>query len=102
MKDTKWSMDRACFVCKTKLGFLTIRQYSRSEILDIKRQVPEGMTNHDRVCYDCRESLNKLSTQPAEQSIHANPLFCKQCGKELPSTETNVCPNCGSQVKELG
>jgi len=27
-------------------------------------------------------------------------LFCKHCGKELPSSDADVCTNCGKLVKE--
>lgn len=50
-------MGKSCYLCKKEIGMLTIRQYSKSEIMDLHRPVPDGMTEHDKICFDCRESL---------------------------------------------
>jgi len=52
---------KSCYSCKKEIGMLEIRQYSKSEIMDLHRQLPDGMTDHDKICFNCRESLPNSS-----------------------------------------
>jgi len=44
-------MGQSCFICEKKLGRLSLR-HSAKDILKKKGEVPEGMTEEDRICFN--------------------------------------------------
>jgi len=66
--------------------------------MDLHKPVPDGMTEHDKICSECRESLKKSLEEPPRETIQTD-LFCKHCGTKLPSQDADICTHCGKLVK---
>jgi len=43
--------NQSCYICKKELGRLSMK-HSPKDILNKKAQVPDGMTEEDRICYN--------------------------------------------------
>lgn len=52
-----------CFVCKKELGALSLK-YSSKQILDKKADVPDGMTDEDRICFNDFTALTNHKAGP--------------------------------------
>jgi hypothetical protein len=60
-------MAKTCYLCKKEFGLLTIKKYSKEEIIQIHLTIPEGMTSDDRICFGCLKSLRKLSGEQVRE-----------------------------------
>ncbi|MGQ0794979.1 MAG: hypothetical protein ACT4N5_02185 [Nitrosopumilaceae archaeon] len=60
-------MTKTCYLCKKEFGLLTIKKYSKGEIIQIHLTTPEGMTSDARICFSCLKSLRKLSDEQVRE-----------------------------------
>jgi len=61
-------MARICFLCNGKVSSNPFRAYSKNDLKDDERIIPEGMSDKDKVCSNCffhRKDVRRKGTSDA-------------------------------------
>ena len=61
-----------CFLCNGQVSSLPFRAYSKDDLKDDERMIPEGMSDKDRVCsrcFDHNKDIRKISDSEYPQNI---------------------------------
>jgi len=64
--------------------------YTKNELEQAGRTIPEGMSDSDKICASCFDSIMRVSEKPRDSN------FCGKCGNSIPSLD-EFCTNCGAK-----
>ena len=74
---------QTCYLCKNELGLLSVRKYSKRDLIDSHIAVPSGMTDGDRICMTCYLSSKKLPKEEAEKKLDSGKKPIKTPWEEI-------------------